>query len=86
MIFSIELTSSAEKELRKLQNNTKNRVINSIKSLSGNPRPSHSKKLVDSPFYRIRIGNFRVIYRIYDRERIVIIMSIGHRKDVYKNR
>jgi len=61
------------------------KIINSIDNLSENPRPEGSKKLrgSDEDLWRIRIGNYRVIYSIKDSIRIVNIRKLGHRKDIY---
>ncbi|GAB5465137.1 MAG: hypothetical protein Kapaf2KO_05730 [Candidatus Kapaibacteriales bacterium] len=53
-------------------------------SLSTNPRPPECKKLKGRDAYRIRIGNYRVLYRIFDDELIIDIFKVGHRKEVYR--
>jgi mRNA interferase RelE/StbE len=56
----------------------------SISDLADNPRPYGYKKLKGEDAYRIRVGNYRVIYEIEDDKIIVIVVSVGHRKDIYK--
>ena len=61
-----------------------NRIRLKLLALEDNPRPFGSQKLRGSDYYRIRIGNYRIIYAIDDAPREVRILDIGHRKDVYK--
>ncbi|MHB9013787.1 MAG: type II toxin-antitoxin system RelE family toxin [Ignavibacteriaceae bacterium] len=55
-----------------------------MNNLSANPRPYGYKKLQDSEFYRIRIGDYRVVYRIKDKELLILVIKIGHRKEIYR--
>jgi mRNA interferase RelE/StbE len=82
--YSIEIVAKAEKEFLKLPETAKKRVREKILLLENNPRPFGSKKLRGTEYYRIRIGDFRVIYSIHDNNKIVKILSVAHRKDVYK--
>jgi mRNA interferase RelE/StbE len=59
-------------------------IIASITALSENSRPRGTKKLVNRPEWRIRIGDYRVLYQIDDKNRTVTIVSVSHRRDVYK--
>lgn len=59
------------------------KIKSAIIKLSDNPRPIGSKKLKGRDGYRIRIGNYRVIYEIFDTQLIINIINIGHRKDIY---
>ncbi len=61
-----------------------NRVVESIQSLSDNPRPNNSKKLSGRNGWRIRIGNYRVIYEIHDEKLLILVVVIGHRSNVYQ--
>ena len=82
--YSVEITSGAEKELNRYVARLQDRIIEKILDLAGDPRPYGCKKLMDSTNYRIRVGDYRVIYSIEDRARIVKILDIGHRKDIYR--
>jgi mRNA interferase RelE/StbE len=85
MKYSIFYKRSASEELLQLQANIAHKVKAAINSLSENPRPSGCKKLKGSiNEYRIRIGNYRVIYTIIDTILIVTVIKIAHRKDVYR--
>jgi mRNA interferase RelE/StbE len=59
-------------------------IIAAITALSDNPRPSGATKLVNRPEWRVRVGNYRILYRIDDKNKTVIIASISYRPDVYR--
>ena len=83
--YRIESTSAAAKQLRKLPNDVLIRVDQAIFALSANPRPPGIKKLrAQTDRFRIRIGNYRVIYEIDDDKLVVLIVDVGHRKDIYR--
>jgi mRNA interferase RelE/StbE len=85
MIYSIFYKRSASDELLKIPANTAHKVLSAINSLAETPRPQNSKKLKGSNnVYRIRIGNYRVVYTIADSILIITVIKIGHRKDVYR--
>jgi mRNA interferase RelE/StbE len=81
--YKIEILRSAQKQLSKIQHQQQNQIIENIRKLSENPRPLCCKKLSGRPAWRIRIGDYRVIYEINDQRLLVLIITIGHRKDVY---
>lgn len=82
--YKIVLSKKAQKQLDKLSDTIAFPIIDQIKLLSANPRPNGVKKLKDREGYRIRIGNFRVIYEIIDSLLIIDVITIAHRKDVYE--
>jgi len=83
-LYKIVVSKSAIKELRKLPKLANNKIIKAVLELSVNPRPSKAKKLKgNSENWRIRIGNYRVVYSIDDKILIVDIRKVGHRKDIY---
>jgi mRNA interferase RelE/StbE len=83
--YKIEWKSSAAKELRKLDKGVIFRIIKAVDELSKNPIPSGSRKLRGAEFtYRIRTGNYRIIYSIHSNKLIIEIIRIGHRRDVYR--
>jgi mRNA interferase RelE/StbE len=81
--YQIQITKTAQKQLDKLPEQVGNTLIEAILDLSKNPRPHGCKKLKGRNGYRIRKGNFRVIYDVYDKVLIVEVIAIGDRKDVY---
>jgi len=82
--YKIEFKKSAVKELNELDSKVIKRIISKIKSLENNPRPEGSIKLTSEERYRIRIGNYRILYEIIDDLLIIYIVKIAHRKDAYK--
>ena len=82
-VYKITITRSAQKQLDKLPNNIADRLIDAIYDLSENPRPPGHKKLKSRMGYRIRIGDYRVIYEIFDDELLISVIAIGDRKDIY---
>ncbi len=85
MNYKIILASSAERELFKLQKSEIQKIATSIDSLQINPRPKGYKKLKGPEnFFRIRNGNFRIIYSIDDIKKTINVLIIRNRKDAYK--
>ncbi len=82
--YEIEFRASAKKELGKLPKNIYIRVLKSLQKLTTDPRGSSCKKLVGSELWRLRVGDYRVVYEIVDSKLIVTIIRVSHRKDVYR--
>lgn len=86
MSFGLEYKSSVKKELRKLTRVDRVAIIEKIERLKNNPKPEGSAKLKGSQdLFRIRHGDYRVIYQIRKNVLLVIIIRVGHRRDIYKN-
>lgn len=85
-MYQITITQSALKELKQLQKPVVQKIEKLISGLAINPRPVGVKKLKgnNENIYRVRSGDFRVVYAIEDAVRIVEIRKIGHRKDIYR--
>lgn len=83
-MYQVIISSPARKFIKKLPSLTVKRIIDSLDKLAVNPRPHGSKKLINSDVYRIRVGNYRIIYSINDTVKIVDVRKVGHRKDVYE--
>jgi len=81
--YIIELTKKAKKKLDKLPDSTAFQLIETIVQLENNPRPIGSKKLKGRDGYRVRSGNYRIIYEIIDHKLIIEIIDLGHRRDIY---
>jgi len=75
---------SAERELRALPKADLRRLTDRIRGLATAPRPPGHEKLSDQDYYRVRQGDYRVVYAIDDDHRIVTIIKIGHRREVYR--
>jgi mRNA interferase RelE/StbE len=85
-MFLIVFKKSAEKELEKLPIAVTKKIAIAIDELAYNPRPKLSKKLEaqKAELWRIRVGDYRIIYLIEDEIKIVEIRKVGHRKDIYR--
>ena len=84
-LYTVKITKRASKEIEKLPIDVQKVVVLEIESLSTDLRPRGCKKLTSSDdSYRIRTGNYRIIYQIDDGEISVNVVKIGHRKQVYK--
>lgn len=84
MSYLIEILRVAQKQLAKIDRAQQQRIIVAIRELTVDPRPSGCKKLSGRSAYRIRVGSYRVIYEIHDGRLLVIVVTIGNRKDVYR--
>ena len=83
--YSVVFTRSARKELEGLPEAIQTRVVSQIEQLSSDPRPTGVRKLVGSgPLWRLRVGEYRVIYAVHDERKLVDIICIRHRKDAYR--
>ena len=84
--YSIRIKKSARRELETVSTKAdRKRIIRRIGMLADNPRPPGAAKLSGRERYRIRQGNYRILYTIEDGVLIVQVIKIGHRKDVYRN-
>jgi mRNA interferase RelE/StbE len=85
-VYSLSIKPSAAKEIQSTSDKaTLMRLIEKVKSLATQPRPLGSEKLAGRPnLYRVRKGNYRVIYSVDDESRVVDVVKVGHRRDVYR--
>jgi mRNA interferase RelE/StbE len=84
-MYQVLLERSAERDLGRLSSEVHNRVIVAIQSLAANPRPPGCRKLAGSKSdWRIRVGDYRVIYEIADAIRVVRVNRVRHRREVYR--
>lgn len=84
--YGVKLVDAAVKEIRKLPRTAQKRVITCLENLSKDPRPSGVEKLSENPrFWRVRSGDYRIIFYIDDAERLVVALVVRHRKDAYRN-
>lgn len=84
MKYEIHIERDALKSLKKIPHTDRNKIIKVIESLESNPRPFGSKKLTGRDGWRIRVGNYRIIYEIKDHICYILVLDIGHRKDIYR--
>ena len=84
-MYHLLLERSAEKDLARLSSEIHDRILAAIKALAANPRPPGCRKLAGSKHdWRIRVGDYRVIYEIADEIRIVRVHRVRHRREVYR--
>lgn len=86
MAYTVEVSSAARRQLRKLDRQTQRKVADRIESLREDPRPSGAVKLTDvsPPVYRVREGQYRILYTIEDDQLIVLVVRIAHRSEAYR--
>lgn len=83
--YSIEISNTAEKQLRKIPRDDQIRVLRAVKQLAVEPNPSGCRKLSGyDDIFRIRVGVYRILYSVEKKRIVVVILKIGHRKDVYR--
>ena len=85
MTFRIALTPAARRDLASLPHEVARRIDTHILALAENPFPPKVKKLQGSPgFLRIRVGDYRIVYTVQHKHLIVLVIKIGHRREVYR--
>jgi len=82
--YKVVFSKKVRKDFKKIPESDVNRILEEIKLLADNPFPMNSKKLKGEELFRVRIGNYRVIYSIIDEQMIISVVKVGHRKNVYK--
>ncbi|MFL5485923.1 MAG: type II toxin-antitoxin system RelE family toxin [Gemmatimonadaceae bacterium] len=82
--YSVFIKPSAVKELENLPLKLRRVIARKIQSLAVDPRPRESRKLSGAELYRIRQGDSRVVYDVQDKARVVVVIKIGNRRDVYR--
>ena len=83
--YRIDVSATAERQLRKLEPEVRALIVDAIKNLASNPRPRGSRKLRGyEDVFRIRKGVFRIIYSIEDDRLLIIILKVGHRREIYR--
>ncbi len=86
MSFRIEVKRSAAKALKKIPKVDKKRIVDKIDSLVENPpKPETTKMKGNNPFHKVRVGDYRIVYEIQEDVLVILVVKIGHRKDIYRN-
>ncbi len=84
-IFQVKIVGAAKRQLRKLSKENQRRVLEGIEKLSQNPRPRGYKQLHgEENVFRVRVGDYRLIYEIADDVLLVFVLRIAHRREVYR--
>lgn len=84
MKYEVELRPSARKSLDKIPKKERLRIEGAIELLQSNPYPPAAIKLIERSEYRVRVGSYRVVYDIIKGRLVILVLTIGHRKDVYR--
>ena len=84
MRCQVILPKSVRKELDRLPDDIAQRIMMRLTGLETNPRPADVKKLKGRDAWRIRVGDYRLIYEIHDRILQVIVITVGHRREIYR--
>jgi mRNA interferase RelE/StbE len=85
MKYQVILTAKAEQALVKLNKTERKRIYAAIELLAVNPRPPKSRKVLNTEYLRVRVGDYRIIYQVSDDQLIIYVVKIGHRKVVYRS-
>ena len=87
MVYSVQIAPAAVRQLRKLDPPARRRIQAAIELLAAEPRPAGAKKLVGGEGeWRVRTGDYRVVYEIYDDALVILVLAVGHRRDIYRSR
>lgn len=85
IVYRVEFAPQAIRDFRKLERHLQKKLKPHIDRLAENPFPQNIKKLAgDDDFYRIRVGDYRIVYQVQKKILLVLVVKIGHRKDVYR--
>ncbi len=86
MAFTVEVSPAARRQLRNLDRSVQRRVLRRLEALGMSPRPPGVVQLTSpaGPLYRVREGDWRIVYRVEDDKLLVLVVRIGHRSEVYR--
>ena len=84
MTYRVEISRRAAKAVTSLEKPTRRKILTAIEALSGNPRPAGCRKLAGQEEWRSRVGDYRIVYQIHDQILLVIVVDIGHRREIYR--
>jgi mRNA interferase RelE/StbE len=83
-MYTVGIQQRARRALARLAEPDYSRILDAIRALGITPRPVGCRKLTDRDGWRIRVGDYRVVYEVDDARRTVTVLDIGHRRDVYR--
>lgn len=84
MTYKIEIRRQAQRALDRLPDNDYRKVLDAITDLANSPRPRGVEKVKGSVYWRVRQGDYRIIYDINDKQRLITIVRVGHRREIYR--
>jgi mRNA interferase RelE/StbE len=83
--FDVRYTAAAARQIRKLDRSAQTRILRTVEILRDTPRPPASKQLVGGDGERrIRTGDYRIVYEVRDEELLILVVRVGHRREVYR--
>jgi len=84
--YKLEISSKAQKDLKRIDQKAQQRIIKEVLKLKRNRRPQQFKPLIGYKIaqFRLRVGDYRVLYDVYDQDETVLILRIAHRRNIYK--
>lgn len=86
MSYRIEIKRSAAKALKKIPKANRKSIVDKIDSLAESPpNPDTTKMKGNNPFHKVRVGDYRIVYEIQEDVLVILVVKIGHRKDIYRN-
>lgn len=85
MAYTVEIAPAAGRQIKKLPAPIQKRIIKRIEGLQSNARPPGVEKLEGKHvFYRVRVGDYRIIYEVQEQALVILIVKVGHRREVYR--
>ena len=82
--YRLQIKPSAVKDIEALPHKDRRRLVTKIQRLATNPRPPGCEKLSGHELYRVRQGNYRILYTVQDAELVIVVIKVGHRREVYR--
>jgi mRNA interferase RelE/StbE len=85
LAYSVEIAPAAKRQIGKLDRPVQGRIVRRLEALGKDPRPPGVEKLEgDESLYRVRVGEYRIVYEIRDKILVVLVLKVGHRKEVHR--
>jgi mRNA interferase RelE/StbE len=83
-MYAVEITTYAKKQFKQIGSEAQAKLTAAIRKLANNPRPHGYIKMKGREAYRIKVGDYRIIYEIHDQQLLVLVVEMGHRRDIYE--
>jgi mRNA interferase RelE/StbE len=83
-VYQVELRRNARKSLDRIQPQERSRILSALIELEKDPRPHDVEKIKDTELWRIRKGDYRIVYAVDDKNKLVIVVKVGHRREIYR--
>ncbi len=87
MSYRVDLSNRAKRDVAALSPQVQTRILKALRTLEANPRPPGVEKLKgEDDAYRLRVGDYRILYEVHDEVLLVLVVKVGHRREVYRKR